>query len=74
MRRRKLLASQSALHELRNQTVCFCPVPSAHPCTHSVRIHASTSTQFKSKRKNGVARMHTVHFLWKRLGDVRRVW
>ena len=59
MRRRKLLASQSALHELRNQPVCFCPVPSAHPCTHSVRIHASTSTQFKSKRKNGVARMHT---------------
>jgi hypothetical protein len=39
------------------------PAPLMKPCTHSVCIHASTSTQIKRQRKNGDARMHTIDSL-----------
>jgi hypothetical protein len=44
---------------LRNQTDDFRPAPPTKPCTHSVYLHASTSTPIKSQLKNGVARRAT---------------
>jgi hypothetical protein len=62
-RRAKLLTPQPALLKLQNQPLDLRPAPPMKPCTHSVYIHASTSTKIKSQRKNAVARRDTFNRL-----------
>jgi len=59
MCRAKLFAPLSTLLVLQNQMLDLRLAPTTKPCTHSVCIHASTSTQIETQRKNGAARMHT---------------